>query len=49
MVGALFYRGVPPSEINAMGYSDLSYWFEWHETIEAEELAAVERAKAARG
>lgn len=33
MIGSLFNHGVAPSEIDAMDWGDLSYWFEWYERI----------------
>ena len=43
MMGNLFYRKVPPSEIKAMGYSELKYWNEWHELIAKEELKGASK------
>jgi len=34
MMGNLFYRKVPPSEILSMGYKDMTYWNEWHKLME---------------
>ena len=34
MIGSLFNHGVAPSEIDSMGWDDLSYWFEWYERIQ---------------
>lgn len=35
-MGNLFYRRVPPSEINAMGYREMEYWNNWHEIMAKE-------------
>lgn len=40
-MGNLFYRGVQPSEIEAMTYTRMEYWNSWHEImIKAEEKHA---------
>ena len=37
MMGALFFRGATPSEIEAMGFRRLAYWYEWHKVMEKAE------------
>jgi len=34
MMGGLFYRKVPPSEIKSMGFKEMKYWDKWHKSIE---------------
>jgi hypothetical protein len=41
MIGALFYRGVAPSEIKEMPFRELEYWSDWHETISDTEARAM--------
>jgi SHS2 domain-containing protein len=43
-MGALFYRHVSPTEIKAMTYSDMGYWYTWHEVMAKEELNGVSNA-----
>ena len=40
-MGNLFYRGVPPSEIKAMTFSEMQYWNGWHEVIAKKEIEGV--------
>lgn len=44
-VGALFSRGVAPSEIIDMPYSQLMYWFDWHKKIIEAENKKIEIEK----
>lgn len=49
MMGNLFYRGVQPSEIKAMGYSEMKFWNDFHDLmVEAEqkEIAKAEKRNA---
>ncbi len=41
-MGHLFYRGVAPSEIKAMGWKELAYWVEWSKKISETEAKALE-------
>jgi len=43
MIGNLFYRGVQPSEIKAMGYTEMKYWNDWHLLMDEAERKAMEK------
>lgn len=44
MMGALFYRSISPGEIVSMAWSELKYWYAWHDRLIAEKIAEEQRA-----
>lgn len=32
-MGALFYRGATPTEIEAMSWQRMRYWYSWHRVM----------------
>jgi len=44
MMGNIFYRGQPISEIYKLSYFELEYWNEWHEKMAAAEIEAMNNA-----
>lgn len=46
MMGNLFYRGQPISEIYALSYAELKYWNGWHELMTQAEKKAMENKNA---
>jgi len=45
MMGNLFFRRATPTELEAMTWSQLRYWNDWHDLmVEAEEKARAESA-----
>jgi hypothetical protein len=49
MMGNLFYRGVSPSEIEAMPFWKMKYWNQWHEIMQKADEDEIKKAKAKNG
>jgi hypothetical protein len=48
MMGALFYRKQPMSEILASDYDEMKYFFEWHKAITKAEVNAANERRSGR-
>lgn len=47
-IGSCFYRGVTPTEIKQMTFSELQYWHNWHTLISKTEMEAAENGRKAK-
>ena len=43
IMGNLFFRGVPISDIKVMGYKELVYWDDWHQLMIKAEKEALKK------
>lgn len=41
MMGALFYRKIPVSDIKKMDYMEMCYWYKWHKVFEDANVKAA--------
>ena len=48
MMGEMFYRKQPMSEIRAADYDDLKYFYEWSKAITKAEVKAANDTKGGR-